>query len=46
MEREYTTDDMLSKIPYKGGSITSKLLNNRPDKRCMKFINLFNVQVE
>ena len=45
MESEYTIGDMVIETPYKGGIVMSKLLNNRTDKKCMNFINLFNVQL-
>lgn len=46
MEREYTICDMLIETPYKSGVVMSKLLNNRIDRRCMEFINIFNVEVK
>ena len=44
MEKEYTIGDMVIETPYKGGIVMSKLLNNRLDRRCMKFINMFNIE--
>lgn len=46
MEREYTISDMVIETPYKSGVVMSKLLNNRIDRRCMEFINIFNVEVK
>lgn len=44
MEKEYTIGDMVIETPYKGGIVMSKLLNNRLNRQCMKFINMFNVE--
>lgn len=46
MESEYSIGDMVIETPYKGGVVMSKLLNNRTDERAMKFVNLFNIQLE
>ena len=46
MESKYTIGDMVVETPYTGGMIMSKLLNNCVDRRCMKFINNFNVDIK
>ena len=45
-ESEYTIGDMVIETPYKGGVVMSKILNNRIDKRCMKFMDLFTIEIE
>lgn len=46
MERNYTIGDMVIETPYKGGVVMSKLLNNRIDKQCIEFINMFNIELK
>lgn len=45
MEKEYTIDSMIAEVPYKGGVVMSKLLNNHIDKQCISFIDNFNVEL-
>lgn len=46
MERECAAKDVITENVYKGGVIMSKLLNGRINKKCMKFIYQFNIQIE
>lgn len=46
MEKDYTIGDMVIGTPYKLGVVMSKILNNRTDKKCMHFINEFDVVIE
>lgn len=43
MEKEYIIGDMVIQTSYKGGVVVSKLLNNRTDRRCMKFMKSFDI---
>ena len=45
MEKEYTIDSIVTEVPYKGGVVMSKLLNNNIDKQCISFIDNFNVEL-
>ena len=46
MESNYMIKDLFNRIPYKGGIVMSKLLNNRTDIRCINYIDIFDIKLQ
>ena len=36
---EYTIEDIAVDAPYKGGMVMAKILQNKADSKCLKFLN-------
>lgn len=36
---EYTIEDIAVDTPYKGGMVMAKILQNKADSKCLKFLN-------
>lgn len=36
---EYTIGDIVVDTPYKGGMVMAKILQNKADNKCLKYIN-------